>query len=509
MKFVIVAFLLALVSATQPWIWPLPKEYSNGEISLPVDPKLKLGAGSEIEDIVDAFARFHAETFDHTYKDAESALSLLNVHVEDPSVPLSLEADESYTLTIADAASPIEITSKTVFGAYHAFETLSQMITYDYDKKYYVIAQCPWKINDAPRFAHRGILMDTSRHFESVVSIKKLIDSLTYAKLNVLHWHITDSQSQPSESIAFPDFWKGAYSEYEKYTQEDMREIVEYGRKRGVRVLPEMDVPGHEASWCAGVPDACPSTTCHEPLDPSSETTWKLISEVLGEWSGKAKGQGIFTDEYYHLGGDEVDTGCWERTERVINWMKENNFTAHDTYKYFVDRAHKIVLGYERHGIFWEEVWNNFKTALDKKSIIQTWLNKKTANEVVANGYRCVISDPVTYLDHLDVKWDTLYQDDPLEFITDEEQQKLVMGGEACMWAETVDVSDLLQTVWPKAGAFAERYWSPRDQLSVDEAKPRFMNFRCLLNRRGIQAAPSLNDRARSAPSGPGGCYTQ
>ena len=75
-----------------------------------------------------------------------------------------------------------------------------------------------------------------------------------------------------------------------------MREIVEYGRKRGVRVLPEMDVPGHEASWCAGVPDACPSTTCHEPLDPSSETTWKLISEVLGEWSGKAKGQGIFTD---------------------------------------------------------------------------------------------------------------------------------------------------------------------------------------------------------------------
>ncbi|KAK8809574.1 hypothetical protein WA158_000517 [Blastocystis sp. Blastoise] len=512
MKFFCLVLLAAVASAVwQPWIWPLPQEYLNGTESYIVNHKnLKLSGDDLSEDLTDGFKRFYDLTFDHSTVEApEGSIIEVHVAVEDLKAALKLGVDESYTLTVSGAKEPVEITAKTVYGAYHAFETLSQMITYDYYQKLFVIANAPWKISDSPRFSHRGVLMDTSRHYESVPSLKKLIDSFTYAKINVLHWHITDSQSQPSESETFPHFWDGAYSEYEKYTIQDMKDIVEYGRKRGVRVVPEMDVPGHESSWCTGIPEACPSQTCREPLDPSSEVTWEAISSILGEWSGKSVDQGIFPDEYYHLGGDEVDTGCWSRTDRIVEWMNKNNFTAHDTYKYFVNRAHEIVLGYERHGIFWEEVWNNFRTALDKKSIIETWMNKKTANDVVANGYRCIISDPTIYLDHLDVSWESMYHDEPFEFIDKQEEQDLIMGGEACMWSETVDVSDLLQTVWPKAAAFAERYWSARDVTNLEDAKPRYMNFRCLLNRRGIQAAPSLNARARSAPGNPGGCYTQ
>ena len=163
----------------------------------------------------------------------------------------------------------------------------------------------------------------------------------------------------------------------------------------------------------------------------------------------------------------------------------------------------------KRNGIYWEEVWLNFGTQLDKSTIIETWMNKRTMKSVVENGYRVIISDPIIYLDHLDQKWSDLYMDEPLEFTDVPEEQALVLGGETTMWGEEVDVSDLFSTVWPRAGAFAERYWSPREINDVEDARDRMMYFRCLLNQRGIAAAPTLNDIAREAPPRPGSCYAQ
>ena len=132
-----------------------------------------------------------------------------------------------------------------------------------------------------------------------------MLDSMSYAKFNVFHWHVVDTQSFPFQSLTYPKLWDGSYSSQEKYTQEDMNHLVEYGRLRGIKVMIEFDVPGHAGSWCKGYPEICPSTACNEPLDPSTETTFKLIDELLAESTGRQKLAGLFPYSLIHLGGDE------------------------------------------------------------------------------------------------------------------------------------------------------------------------------------------------------------
>ena len=505
------AVLFVLVTCTtRPFIWPLPKEYSHGETTVAIDAQhFRFFTPSQSNELMEAFQRYMDLIFYRKGMAVEKGIRNVQVETDEGKAELNLDTDESYEIIIPDDGSEIKLTARNPFGAMHGLETISQLITFDPITMTYVIKNAPWKIVDAPRFRHRGLLLDTSRHFESLPSIKKLIDSMTYAKLNVLHWHITDSHANPAQSLAFPKWWEGSYTPMERYTTMDMEEIVEYARMRGIRVIPELDVPGHEASWCKGYPEVCPRDDCFEPLDPTSEKTWELINGVLSEWSGNAAKQGIFPDDYFHMGGDEVDTGCWKTTQRIVDWMAAQNMTDHDTYKFFVKKVHEMLTEKKRNGIYWEEVWLNFGTQLDKSTIIETWMNKKTMKSVVENGYKVIISDPIIYLDHLDQKWSDMYKDEPLEFTDVPEEQALVLGGETTMWSETVDISDLFSTVWPRAGAFAERYWSPREINDVEDARDRMMYFRCLLNHRGIPAAPTLNERAREAPPRPGSCYAQ
>ena len=147
-------------------------------------------------------------------------------------------------------------------------------------------AKTPPRIQDRPRFPHRGLMIDTGRHFQPLASIRSVIDSLPYAKINVLHWHMSDSQSFPFESKTYPRLWAGAYSDFEKYTQADIAAVVEYARARGVRVVVEFDMPGHAASWCKGYPRVCPSKDCPQPLNVADNATFDLIASVLKECTG-------------------------------------------------------------------------------------------------------------------------------------------------------------------------------------------------------------------------------
>jgi len=304
--------------------------------------------------------------------------------------------------------------------------------------------------------------------------------------------------------------WQGAYSEEEKFSQDEIRDIVEFGKYYGVRVIIEFDIPGHAASWCAGYPAVCPSPTCNQPLDPSSETTWNLIQGLLGEVTGYKQGAGLFPDNFVHLGGDEVDTSCWTSVPHVQQWLDSHNMTTEDAYMYFVEQAHNYIIPAGRNPVNWEEVFNHFGNKLDKETIVHIWLNADTLAEVVAAGYRGILSNSDKwYLDHLDVTWQDFYLNEPFSKINNATQQALVLGGEVCMWGETVDTSDLMSTVWPRAAAAAERLWSSQDVNDTTAALPRLEAFRCLLNRRGIGAAPTNNKNARDAPPGPGGCFTQ
>jgi hexosaminidase len=241
------------------------------------------------------------------------------------------------------------------------------------------------------------------------------------------------------ESKNFPNIWNGAYSEVEKYEQEDINEIVEYARLRGIRVMIEFDVPGHAGAWCKGYPNICPSTTCLEPLNPATEDTFNLITGMFSEVTGKVRGGGLFPDDFLHLGGDEVDPKCWETTPSVASWMKSKGYSSDDAYRYFVNRADQITLAQNRIPVHWEEVFNHFGTKLDNRTVIHIWLDKATLGKVVAAGYRAILSDnDFWYLDHLETTWQQMYNNEPFSQLPDPKQQALVLGGEVCMWYHNI-----------------------------------------------------------------------
>jgi len=498
-------------------LWPAPAHSTTGASNVTLSRSFAFFS-DDIPVLKEAIKRAMAKIFTHTQapapteavRDGPPELEEFNIQVNKQNVPLQMGVDESYTLTIPDDGSAASLTCETVWGCILGLESFSQLVIFDFDSRRYIVPNAPWVVDDAPRFQHRGILIDTARHFQPMQMLKKVIDSMSYAKLNVLHWHIVDSQSFPFESRTFPLLWKGSYSSQERYTQEDMREIVEYARLRAIRVVVEFDIPGHAESWCDGYPDICPDKTCPTPLDPSSSQTFDVISGILGEVVGNATSPGIFQDQLIHLGGDEVVTTCWSQSPRISQWMKDHNKDTDETYMYMVEKAHDITEGLGRTPINWEEVFLHFGSQLDKETVIQIWLDHATLAKVVAAGYRAILSNSnVWYLDHLPTTWQQFYANEPYEGVTDPTQQKLVIGGEVCMWGETVDPSDILNTIWPRAAAAAERLWSPADVTDTDAALPRLQRFRCLLTQRGIGANPVLVPFGRQAPDGPGGCYVQ
>ncbi|KAL6620255.1 hypothetical protein ACP70R_035394 [Stipagrostis hirtigluma subsp. patula] len=493
-------------------LWPMPASVSRGRQNLYLSRDLKLSAaGSNYSDgrgiLKEAFQRMVAVVeLDHVVNGSYQGLPVLagvNVAVRSPDDKLNFGVDESYKLTVPATGNPLyaQIEAQTVFGALHALETFSQLCSYDFNARLIELRSAPWTILDRPRFPYRGLLIDTSRHYLPVPIIKSVIDSMTFSKLNVLHWHIVDEQSFPLEIPSYPKLWNGAYSYSEKYTMDDAIDIVQYAEKRGVNVLAEIDVPGHALSWGIGYPSLWPSATCKEPLDVSSDFTFQVIDGILSEFSK------VFKFKFVHLGGDEVDTNCWTITPRIKTWLIQHGMNESDAYRYFVLRAQKIAVshGYE------EETFNNFGDKLDRKTVVHNWLGSGVAEKVVAAGLRCIVSNQDKwYLDHLDATWEGFYMNEPLTNISNPEQQRLVLGGEVCMWGEHIDASDIQQTIWPRAAAAAERLWTPFDKLAKNtrSVTARLARFRCLLNLRGVAAAP-LAGYGRSAPSEPGSCLQQ
>ncbi|EFJ16062.1 hypothetical protein SELMODRAFT_422260 [Selaginella moellendorffii] len=227
---------------------------------------------------------------------------------------LQIGVDESYRLQIPDPddATAALLTAETVYGALHGLETFSQICAFNFTTKMTEVRYIPVDIVDRPRFEYRGLLIDTSRHYEPLKIVRSVIDSMAYAKLNVLHWHIVDTQSFPLEIPSFPKLWNGAYTGAERYTLEDAKGIVE-----GV-----------------GYPELWPSGNCTQPLDVSNFAK-------------------TFPFKFMHLGGDEVDTTCWKKTRHIARWLAHNNFTAKQGYEYFVLRAQKIALKYGLTPVNW------------------------------------------------------------------------------------------------------------------------------------------------------------
>ena len=318
-------------------VWPLPRAVTAGAASsalLPEQFALGIATDTPSTALEAALERFRLRAFPHPSGPpaapaaSQTVVTGLTVHVFDSTVALALGVNESYTLTVPVSGNAT-ISAATVFGAYHGLETLSQLVQFSFDTESYQIDELlPLRIDDTPAFAHRGLLLDTARHFQPVSSLLRVIDSLAMAKINVLHLHMSEDQSFPAASRVHPELAaKGAWSHHERYTWQELRQVVGYGSARGLRVIPELDMPGHATSWreshpelfstgasavnCGTQVDGARKNVTRGALDPANNATFEFIEELLRDYF--SKDGGAFSDiDYVHLGADEVPTGCWQ-----------------------------------------------------------------------------------------------------------------------------------------------------------------------------------------------------
>lgn len=409
------------------------------------------------------------------------------------------ESDEMYTLRINSDDFPGQaiLFANNVWGALYGLEAFSQLL--------YQSSNGTFRVNstfilDYPRFPHRGMLIDTSRHYVPVPVILTNLDAMSYNHLNVFHWHIVDDPSFPFESITFPELSEqGAYYPTHVYTPQDVQTVIEYARVRGIRVMSEYDSPGHTQSWGKSQPELL--TTCYDtktgkpdgtfgPIDPSNQANYDFLASLFKEIVS------TFPDQYVHLGGDEVDFTCWSTNPAIKQFMAQNNLSDYGKLEeYYMQRVVDIVGGLNSSYMVWQEVFDN-GARLKQDTVIHVWKGSTSEwhNElaqVTAAGYRAIVSSP-WYLNEISygADWPPYYAADPQAFNGTAEQKLKVFGGEVCMWGEYVDGSNLISRTWPRALAVAERLWSAADVTSYSKALPRFEVQRCRMQKRGIRVEP-------------------
>lgn len=377
---------------------------------------------------------------------------------------VKLHEDESYTLDIT--SSGITLKAVTDIGALRGIETLVQLL--DKDKNGYFFPAV--KIEDAPRFPWRGLMFDVCRHFMPLDVLKRNIDAMAAMKLNVFHWHLSEDQGFRVESKTFPKL-TGMGSDGMFFTQEEVKSIIKYADDRGISVVPEFDIPGHSTAWLVGYPEyaSAPGPYTIErkwgifdpTFDPTNEKTYEFFDAFFKEMSA------LFPNEYMHIGGDENNGKQWNSNPKIQEFMKKNNIPDnHSLQAYFNKKLLAILTKYNKKMIGWDEILH---PEMPKNIIIQSWRGIKSLDEASSKGYQVMLSNGY----YIDLCFSTTdhYLNDPMpaNLKLSEDQKKLILGGEATMWAELITPETIDSRIWPRMAAIAERFWSPADVKDVDD----------------------------------------
>ncbi|CAI9103269.1 OLC1v1001723C1 [Oldenlandia corymbosa var. corymbosa] len=534
-------------------VWPKPRTFSwaHPQASL-ISPNFSIiinpsSSSSSNPFLIRAVKRYHTQILSEKYNPlvtpllnltSTTQLQTLTVNVVDPAAPLSHGVNESYSLSIptSEESTAATLTAGTVWGAMRGLETFSQLVYGNPPK----IASGLF-VSDAPLYPHRGLMLDTSRNYYPVHDLCRLIKALSMNKLNVFHWHITDSHSFPLVVPSEPELaGKGAYGEDMKYSPEDVKNVVKFGMEHGVRVLPEIDMPAHTGSWVYAYPDivTCanmfwwpagadwPDRLAAEPgtghLNPLSPNTYKVVKNVIHDVLS------MFPDSFYHAGADEITPNCWKSDPAIQAYVAKNG-TLSQLLEIFVNSTLPYILSQNRTVVYWEDLLldgnvNVSASLLPKENVIlQTWNNGPiNTKKIVDAGYRVIVSSSdFYYLDcgHGDFlgndsqydlppgtnqgnggswcgpfkTWQIIYNYD-IAYGLNEQDAELVIGGEVALWSEQADSTVMDSRIWPRTSALAESLWSGnRDETGKKryaEATDRLNEWRNRMVKRGIRAEP-------------------
>jgi hexosaminidase len=395
---------------------------------------------------------------------------------------LSVGEDESYRLTITEEG--IELQAATDVGALRGLETFLQLLTLD--ERGVTVPEV--SIFDEPRFAWRGLMIDSSRHFMPIDMIKRNLDGMAAVKLNVLHWHLVDDQGFRVECRAWPKLYELG-SDGDFYTQAEIRDIISYAADRGIRVVPEFDLPGHGTAWLTAYPELASAPGPYQiergwgifdpTVNPTIERTYEFLDAFFAEMAR------LFDDEFVHIGGDENNGQHWLANPEIVAFMAEHGYEEPLTLqRYFNERVLEILTRHGKRMIGWDEI---LQDGLPTSIVIQSWRGRESLFAAARLGYSGILSNGY-YIDLIqptDFHYlnDPLPEDSPLTAV----ETARILGGEATMWAEYVSPETVDSRIWPRTAAIAERLWSPRWVRDIDDMYRRMDRISLMLEELGLQ----------------------
>jgi hexosaminidase len=432
-----------------------------------------------------------------------ASLTALPAGVKKLAVQVQLKSDlkkEAYSLAVD--AKGAKLSAGSIRGVMEGLETLTQLV----ENK-----SIPYvNIVDEPRFEWRGLMIDVARHFIPLDVVKRNVDAMAAAKLNILHLHLTDDEGFRIESKKYPKLHElGSDGQY--FTQAQMKDLVSYCTDRGIDVYPEFDLPGHSQSFLAGYPELASEKREYKPgprfkieagakpmnmmsimqmmntaptptIDPTKEATYAFLEGLLAEMKT------IFPFGYFHLGLDESNGVAWKNNPEIVAFMAEKKIAnVHELQDYFLQRFDALVKNQGYKSVVWEEAFNA-KTPSD--IAIQVWkpsmMGPGLAVENIVKQGNTAINSRGFYLDHFMPSYFHLMNKD----FTQTSPWK---GGEAAMWSEVVDGEVFEGRVWPRTLAIAERLWTNPVTVDLDEFYTRLFAAENYLEKTGLHLNVSKN----------------
>lgn len=490
---------------------PVPLKMEQGTGSFLLSEKTKLYTnlqGGEAELWENYLKALPVQLKEARMKDRKQMLFLLIT----PKTP-QLPSPESYTLSVT--SQRIEIRATSGAGLFYGMQTLLQLMQPASTGSYSVPSV---EIEDTPRFAYRGLMLDVSRHFSTKEFIKKQIDALVYYKINRLHLHLTDAAGWRLEIKKYPlltDFaawrtdptwkkwWNGGrkYLRYDEpgasggyYTQDDIREILEYARQHYITVIPEIEMPSHSEEVLAAYPQLSCSGEPYKNSDfcVGNEETFTFLENVLTEVME------LFPSEYIHVGGDEAGKSAWKTCPKCQKRMKDEHLANVDELQsYLIHRIEKFLNNHGRRLLGWDEI---LQGGIAPNATVMSWRGEEGGIAAVTSGHHAIMTPGAyCYLDsyqdapysqpeaiggYLPLK--KVYAYDPVPASLTAEQAKLVYGVQGNLWVEYIPTPEHVEyMIYPRMLALAEVAWSAPERKSWPDFHTRALSAVADLQKKG------------------------